>query len=50
MVASNFLNNTAGYINTGTWSEKAIAEAKFYGKLLKLHLQKIKITPTSLKN
>ena len=29
MVASNFLNNVAGYINTGTWSEKAIAEAKY---------------------
>ena len=28
MVAYNFLKTKAGYINTGTWSEKAIKEAK----------------------
>ena len=36
MVASNFLNNVAGYINTGTWSEKAMAEAKFYGNVIEV--------------
>ena len=42
MVASNFLNNTAGYINTGTWSEKAIAEAKFYGNVIEVASSKDK--------
>ena len=36
MVASNFLNKVAGYVNTGTWSEKAIAEAKFYGNVIEV--------------
>ena len=31
MVAYNFLENKAGYINTGTWSTKAIKEAKLLG-------------------
>ena len=42
MVASNFLNNAAGYINTGTWSEKAIAEAKFYGNVIEVASSKDK--------
>ena len=42
MVASNFLNNVAGYINTGTWSEKAIAEAKFYGNVIEVASSKDK--------
>ena len=46
MVASNFLNNTAGYINTGTWSEKQLPKQNFMEMLLKLHPQKTKITPT----
>lgn len=31
-VPANFLNNKAGYINTGVWSKKAIKEAKRYGE------------------
>ncbi len=42
MVASNFLNNVAGYVNTGTWSEKAIAEAKFYGNVIEVASSKNK--------
>ncbi|RXJ45943.1 3-phosphoserine/phosphohydroxythreonine transaminase [Gelidibacter gilvus] len=30
MVALNLLEKRAGYLNTGTWSENAIAEAKIY--------------------
>ncbi|MFK2820228.1 3-phosphoserine/phosphohydroxythreonine transaminase [Flavobacteriaceae sp. LMIT009] len=30
MVALNLLEKRAGYLNTGTWSKKAIAEAKIY--------------------
>tara|TARA_R110000868_G_scaffold149555_2_gene372038 strand:+ start:3185 stop:4249 length:1065 start_codon:yes stop_codon:yes gene_type:complete len=30
MVALNLLEKRAGYLNTGTWSEKAIKEAKIY--------------------
>ncbi len=35
MVAQNFLagDNTADYINTGSWSTKAIKEAKLFGKV-----------------
>jgi phosphoserine aminotransferase len=32
MVAANFLNNSADYINTGIWAKKAIKEAKYVGK------------------
>jgi len=34
MVPMNFLDsgNTADYLNTGSWSKKAIAEAKWFGK------------------
>ena len=42
MVASNFLNNIAGYVNTGTWSEKAIAEAKYYGNVIEVASSKDK--------
>jgi len=31
MVAYNLLEKKAGYINTGTWSDKAIKEAKLFG-------------------
>ena len=31
MVAYNFLNSKAGYVNTGSWSTKAIKEAKMFG-------------------
>ena len=33
MVAYNYLKNEAAYLNTGTWSKKAIKEAKLYGKV-----------------
>ncbi|MFR9523273.1 MAG: 3-phosphoserine/phosphohydroxythreonine transaminase [Rikenellaceae bacterium] len=35
-IAANFLNNKAGYINTGVWSKKAIKEAKLYGETITL--------------
>ena len=31
MVAYNFLNSKAAYVNTGSWSTKAIKEAKMFG-------------------
>ena len=31
MVAYNYLNKSAGYINTGSWSVKAMKEAKLFG-------------------
>ncbi|MFD0991839.1 3-phosphoserine/phosphohydroxythreonine transaminase [Tenacibaculum geojense] len=33
MVAYNLLNNKAAYLNTGTWSSKAIKEARLFGEL-----------------
>jgi phosphoserine aminotransferase len=36
MVAQNLLNTKAGYINTGTWSNNAIKEAKFFGDVVEL--------------
>ena len=33
MTAYNFLNSNAAYINTGSWSTKAIKEAKIFGKV-----------------
>ena len=33
MVAYNFLRNEAAYLNTGTWSKKAIKEAELFGKV-----------------
>lgn len=38
MIPMNFLsnNNTADYINTGTWSTKAIKEAKHLGKTIRV--------------
>lgn len=33
MVALNFLKNSADYLNTGTWSKKAIKEAKMIGNV-----------------
>lgn len=36
MVAQNLLDSKAGYINTGTWSNNAIKEAKFYGDVVEL--------------
>lgn len=36
MVAYNFLEKKAGYTNTGTWSDKAIKEAKLFGDVVEL--------------
>ena len=36
MVAMNLLENIAAYLNTGTWSTKAIKEAKHYGAINEL--------------
>jgi len=33
MVAYNLLNKKAAYLNTGTWSKKAIKEAKLFGEV-----------------
>ena len=36
MVAYNFLKDKAGYINTGSWSVKAMKEAKLFGEVQEL--------------
>ena len=36
MVAYNLLENKAGYLNTGTWSTKAIKEAKLFGEIVEV--------------
>ena len=36
MVAYNLLESSAGYINTGTWSQKAIKEASAFGKVFEI--------------
>lgn len=36
MVAFNLLEKKAGYINTGTWSEKALKEAKLLGEVTEI--------------
>ncbi|MDC8003987.1 3-phosphoserine/phosphohydroxythreonine transaminase [Aureisphaera galaxeae] len=36
MVAHNLLQNKAAYLNTGTWSTKAIKEAKMFGELVEV--------------
>ena len=36
MVAYNLLETRAGYINTGTWSEKSIKEAKLFGSVVEI--------------
>ncbi len=35
-VAYNLLNKKAAYLNTGTWSEKAIKEAKLFGEIVEV--------------
>ncbi|MBT8185894.1 MAG: 3-phosphoserine/phosphohydroxythreonine transaminase [Eudoraea sp.] len=42
MVAYNLLEKKAGYINTGTWSEKAIKEAKLFGEIVEVASSKDK--------
>ena len=36
MAAANLMQNKAGYINTGAWSDKAIKEAKRYGEVIEI--------------
>ncbi|AWX46009.1 Phosphoserine transaminase [Flagellimonas maritima] len=36
MAAYNLLNKKAGYVNTGTWSLKAIKEAKLFGEIVEV--------------
>ncbi|MCT4697746.1 3-phosphoserine/phosphohydroxythreonine transaminase [Tenacibaculum haliotis] len=36
MTAYNLLNKKAAYLNTGTWSSKAIKEAKLFGELVEV--------------
>ncbi|WP_438711908.1 3-phosphoserine/phosphohydroxythreonine transaminase [Aquimarina muelleri] len=36
MTAYNLLQTKAGYLNTGTWSDKAIKEAKFFGEVIEI--------------
>ena len=42
MVAYNLLENKSGYINTGTWSDKAIKEAKLFGEVVEVASSKDK--------
>ena len=36
MTAYNLLENKAGYVNTGTWSSKAIKEAEIFGQVVEV--------------
>lgn len=40
MAAANLMQNKAGYINTGAWSDKAIKEAKRYGEVVEIDSSK----------
>lgn len=42
MVAYNLLNKKAAYLNTGTWSDKAIKEAKVFGEMIEVASSKDK--------
>ncbi|PTX62990.1 phosphoserine aminotransferase [Kordia periserrulae] len=42
MTAYNLLENKAAYLNTGTWSDKAIKEAKLFGELVEVASSKDK--------
>ena len=42
MVAYNLLNKKAAYLNTGTWADKAIKEAKAFGELVEVGSSKDK--------
>ncbi|MEO9571647.1 MAG: 3-phosphoserine/phosphohydroxythreonine transaminase [Polaribacter sp.] len=42
MVAYNLLNKKAAYLNTGTWSDKAVKEAKFFGEMIEVASSKDK--------
>ena len=36
MIAYNLMETRAGYLNTGTWSDKAIKEAKLFGEVVEV--------------
>lgn len=36
MIAYNLLETKAGYLNTGTWSDKSIKEAKLFGEVIEV--------------
>ncbi len=40
MVAYNLLKGKAGYVNTGSWSDKAVKEAKLFGEVVELATSK----------
>jgi len=42
MTAYNLLESKAGYLNTGTWSDKAIKEAKLFGEVIEIRSSKDK--------
>lgn len=42
MVAYNLLETKAGYINTGTWSDKAMKEARLFGEVVEVASSKDK--------
>jgi phosphoserine aminotransferase len=42
MTAYNLLNKKAAYLNTGTWSDKAIKEAKLFGEIVEVASSKEK--------
>ncbi|MEZ4779442.1 MAG: 3-phosphoserine/phosphohydroxythreonine transaminase [Flavobacteriaceae bacterium] len=42
MVAYNLLNKKAAYLNTGTWSSKALKEAKLFGEIVEVASSKDK--------
>ncbi len=42
MVAYNLMEKKAGYLNTGTWSDKAIKEAKLFGDVVEVGSSKDK--------
>ncbi len=42
MVAYNLLEKKAGYLNTGTWSDKAIKEARLFGEVVEVASSKDK--------
>ncbi|APZ47181.1 phosphoserine transaminase [Polaribacter reichenbachii] len=42
MVAYNLLNKKAAYLNTGTWSEKSLKEAKLFGEVVEVASSKDK--------
>ena len=57
MAAANLMQNKAGYINTGAWSDKAIKEAKRYGEVVEIasskeanfnYIPKVQDIPTDL--